>query len=658
MSEPNAPVNKADIIARITALRSSVDLQSQQREAIIKQAQETRKKKEQIQTVLRRIQEEHDAAREALERVTYERNQLDSKTKTESLELESLERELKRLHDKEAIDADYLARLEKFRNSCLDAPWRAENRTDGMGALPHQIEGAIELAVSKRAMLGDKRGLGKTLTSIIWLDFIGATKVIAISPSDTMDNYIREIKRWAPHRNVIKVGKMGKGERDFLLPVLKTVTDFILVLNYEAWRRDDKLIDDLVALKVDTVILDEAHHGKTMTTSTALGIQRLAYTPNECPQCGTDQIERESIFGDWTDNAVCQICGHESKIWEASTVKNVLPMTGTPILNKPQELFPQLRLIQPQTFSTLNDYLRDFCYMTENRHWTWKSGAESNIIKKIGHRYIARDRQSAGIIIPPPTPVLHLITKDEFQLSHPLQFKAYEQVRQFAQLVLDAEENISMSMPIFLSVLMRMRQVLAWPAAIELKKKDPDSGIETVIANLNVHESVKLDKAEELIREINEEGERVVLFSQFKAPLKVLKARLGSRVAIYDGDTPDSIRQQIQLDFDPKTVSDHPSFDAVLCNYRAAGEGLNFNAASQMIILDEEWNPGKQSQAYGRIDRLGQTRETTIHTIRVEKTADQWMADLIQEKTDMIDGFETQASLFQKMVDGLKNGDL
>ena len=77
-----------------------------------------------------------------------------------------------------------------------------------------------------------------------------------------------------------------------------------------------------------------------------------------------------------------------------------------------------------------------------------------------------------------------------------------------------------------------------------------------------------------------------------------------------------------------------------------------------MVILDEEWNPGRQEQALGRIDRLGQRRETQIHTIRVEKSIDTWMKEIIEAKKEIIDGFEAQANITQSMYDALRNGDI
>jgi hypothetical protein len=50
--------------------------------------------------------------------------------------------------------------------------------------------------------------------------------------------------------------------------------------------------------------------------------------------------------------------------WEVKdrrSIKNVIPMTGTPILNRPQELFPLLHLILPEIFVTERQYLNMYC---------------------------------------------------------------------------------------------------------------------------------------------------------------------------------------------------------------------------------------------------------------------------------------------------------
>lgn len=654
-------MNKDEILNKIIKLETELSETKTQSQQLKINANNEKEQVEVQRKVYDEIRAQLDKAAELVQKAADQYNgtrslivDLDRKSRYYTDDLSKLRRELSRLQDTERLQAEYQAKLDEFKEACLNAYWRKENRTDGLGALEHQIDGAIHLAVAKRALLGDKRGLGKSLTSLIYADLMDAQRIILICPSDTMDNFIREIQLWTPHRQVIKIGKMSKAERDFTLPALKSVPQFVVVLNYGAWRKDPELITDLNALKADTVIYDEAHNAKTLSTLAAKGIHNLVFANNTCPSC---RPELANVEIDENDGK-CLDCGHTGFITDFSTVTNVLPMTGTPILNRPQELFPHLRLIDPENFVSEKLYLRDFCTKDYTGRWKWQYGADEQLVKKIGARYVARDRKAAGIIIPPATPIEHLITKEEFKENYPKQYEAYEQVRKYAQLVLDPEQGIAMAMPYMIVVLMRLRQCLTWPAGIVLKRKDPETEIEYVVGRLEVYQSAKLDKAYELISEINDEEESTLAFSMFKDPMYELQSRLGRRSLAYTGDTDDYTKNQAQLDFDPKTAPPNPKWDNLLGTYGAMGTGLNLNRATHAVLLDNAWNPGTEEQAEGRIDRLGTTKDTYIHRIVVEGTIDTWMSTLVKEKKNIIDNFEDQADLYQEVYRALKAGEI
>lgn len=579
-------------------------------------------------------------------------------------DLEKLRRELSRLIDAEQINAKFLAQVDEFKSKCLEAVWRGENREDGYGAFSYQIDGAINLAVAGSALLGDKRGLGKSLTSLIYCDLVEAEKVIIIVPSDTQDNFIRELKMWAPHRNILKLGGQGKMKRDMMLSVLAEEDQWTIVLNYEAWRRDPQLIPDLNALNADTLLLDEAHRIKEMKTATCKGVMDLRFGGNICPNCDNPDVavDRDERSGNIENGAICVSCDYSGPVLEFCSIKRVLPMTGTPILNRPQELFPILKLIDIENFNDLGNFLRDFCRLGIGGQWTWQVGAEDKLIKMIGPRWLSRDRKvlaDQGIKIPDPTLIEHIITRDEMKERYPRQFRAYEEVRQYAQLVFETEKGVgALSIPKYITVLLRLRQVITWPAEIVLRYKDPDNQTVLVERTLDIHESIKLDKAEELAREIIAEGDRVIVFSQFKPPLHELQRRLGDRTVVYDGDTSKALRDEIQLDFDVKTMPENPRWDAVLGNYKAMGVGLNFTGATHMIILDREWNPGMEDQAMGRNDRIGQTKDTFVHMIEVEQTVDAWLSGIIHGKKKMLAGFEEKTNFYQLMREALMRGDI
>lgn len=653
-------MNSEDIVQKLAALRSKRDEQRDEYRQAVEEYKTAAEHTETVRKAYLELRKRHEEATEKSDRAKAIAKAAEREGAKTTEEIDRLERELNRLRDAEAIEEKYRRKVQEMRDKSLEAHWREENRQDGRGAKEYQIDGAIHLAVAEQAICADKRGLGKSLTSLIYADLRDAMKVIAIVPGDTVDNFIREVKLWAPHRSPVKLSRMAKGKRDLLLQSFASgfVPEFFLVLNFETWRRDKTVLDKLIALRADTLIIDEAHHGKDADSIAGSGIQAIRYGMNKCPVCDSPEIKTNSTPKGVVIGGTCRMCGETGEELRFCSIKNVLPMTGTPIMNKPQELFPLLRLVDKKNFPNEKTFLRDFCMMTNGRRWVWQYGAEKQVMDKIGPRFLSRTRESAGVIIPPPAHIIHSIPFEDMERDYPAQAKAYKQARDYAQIVLDPDRKISMSMALFIVVQMRLRQVLTWPGQIELKYKDEETNEEILVAALNVHESIKLDRIERDIKEVIEEGERAVLFSQFKEPLQILQSRLGSRSVVYDGSTRHEVRNQIQLDFDVKTAPREPQWDVVLCNYQAAGEGLNLNCASQMFILDEKWNPAYMTQAYGRIDRLGQTRDTTINTYRVEDTIDEWMAALIATKGDMINGFEQSADVMRDMYQALRDGEL
>jgi SNF2 family DNA or RNA helicase len=286
--------------------------------------------------------------------------------------------------------------------------------------------------------------------------------------------------------------------------------------------------------------------------------------------------------------------------------------------------------------------------------WKFASGGLDKLKYHLQGRYLARDRKAAGVVLPPQEILVHEIDFDSE--LYPLQWKYMQMLKKFNQIVLS--NGKSMTALAAITMILRMRQMNVWPGGIQIKDEE---GYTVFNVGEEVQESIKVDKAVELIEDAGDD--RVVLFSQFKPPLRELQLRLeklGISSVVYDGDTTESIREQVKADFNRSVVGDGPyKWQVVLANYKTGGVGLNFTAATQMIILDEEWNPGKEEQSFARIDRIGQTEETTVHILRVKGTIDTWMAQLIEEKRAIVEGFEREGeSLSQQMLDALNKGEI
>jgi SNF2 family DNA or RNA helicase len=555
-----------------------------------------------------------------------------------------------------ALLEDYNKKAKELDELTATATWREF-------AFDHQITGGKRLAIANRGILGDKRGLGKTLTSLIYLDMSRSKKVLVIAPNDVVPQFEGEIRHWASHRSIMSFAGLNKSARSIIYPMLRNLDAFIITINYEAWRRDKTIIDDLVAAGLDTVILDEAHRAKSFEKLTAQGIVQLVHAWNYCPN-------EQKIINPipWWNNATkrtqtvnavipvaCPDCGATLE----KSVKNVLSMTGTPILNKPQELFTMLHLVDPNRFNKESQFLYDYCYSYAPGKWKFLPGGLERLTDSMSEFFVQRTREDAGINIPPPAITIHELEPDP--IGYPKQYQAYKDLTQAAALVL--EDGTAVNMLYILEIILRERQIMTWPAGVELKIRDtnkdsPTFGEVIDTIRFDVEESQKLDAAVELMKELAEEGERFIAFSKFKAPLYEAKRRLendGYSVTTATGDDPKYHKGQVIQDFDLKTADpDNPRWLGCFATYDAFATGVNLNAARHVIMIDDEWNPGMEDQAIGRIDRLNSVDQANVHIFRVKKTVDTFMASLIEQKRQLTEGFESTISA-KDMLTHLRN---
>jgi SNF2 family DNA or RNA helicase len=327
------------------------------------------------------------------------------------------------------------------------------------------------------------------------------------------------------------------------------------------------------------------------------------------------------------------------------SVKNYMSMTGTPILNKPEEIFSSLHLCRDDLFPDLNEFRYEYCYKTYDGKWMWTTGGESRLVNKIKGMYLRRSIADAGIVLPPQDIQVHDIKLDP--IAYKKQAEILQTLVRDAQIRINEKEAVGINH--VMALITRQRQATVWPGGIKLKYYDKALDIiEEKYVGDEFLESQKLDWACDLMDEFDESGIRYVVFSQFREPLIELGRRRGSKVVEFHGGTPINQRADIKRNFD-RSLGEKPKWNGVLAHYRLGGEGLNLTAATQTIILDEQWSPGMNTQAYKRTQRMGQTEDTGVHIGRLvgKGSLDSWMAELIAEKAKMIEGFDTEITFAQ-----------
>jgi SNF2 family DNA or RNA helicase len=473
-------------------------------------------------------------------------------------------------------------------------------------------------------------GLGKGGTTFTWLKRIRAQRTLLTGPYEITSNLKQEIPKWLDDRPVIDLRGHKKDDRSTVYDLLSHFDSFICLLNLEGWRADTSIINRLVRLQFDSVIVDEAHNINNGRTLYYKGLREIVYAFNKCPRCTqlirptyTCNRKNCSLKGERFPNRWCYKCGNiAAKVTvprcgiclydpmkepsKARSVQHFLAITGTPVQNHPQEWFWLETLWNPNLTSK-KAFLQEHCKVDGAGKHVWTDTGKRRLTRRTAPYYLARTRTDAGIVLPPQS----VITREyEFdQKNYPEQWALYKRVEK--QFKLDiATGTVGITEAVV--QLLRLRQILVWPAGID---------------GINIQKSFKLDLVTGLAEEFLDASQRLVVFSHFKEPLRELERRLGSQSVVYDGDTPQSLRETIRTDFGTADAS-HPQWNVVLCNYRSAGEGLNLVAATQAIVLDKDWSPGRNKQAWARLDRIGQTQATAVHIPTILNTVDVWMDKL------------------------------
>lgn len=70
-----------------------------------------------------------------------------------------------------------------------------------------------------------------------------------------------------------------------------------------------------------------------------------------------------------------------------------------------------------------------------------------------------------------------------------------------------------------------------------------------------------------------------------------------------------------------------------LISIKAGGEGLNLVSASNVMFLDEDWNPQVMRQAEARVHRLGQKKPVTVFKIHSRGTVEEQMIGRLAKKS-------------------------
>ncbi len=202
----------------------------------------------------------------------------------------------------------------------------------------------------------------------------------------------------------------------------------------------------------------------------------------------------------------------------------------------------------------------------------------------------------------------------------PRQQRVYDEIREYYRTRLLSkvrDQGLGRAKIQILEALLRLRQAACHPGLFDAEEKAAPSA--------------KLEILFESLREIRDEGHKVLVFSQFTKFLAILRERLdadGTRYAYLDGRTRDRAAKVAEF-------QDDPDCQLFLISLKAGGLGLNLTAADYVFLLDPWWNPAVEAQAIDRAHRIGQERKVFAYRIIARGTVEEKVLELQESKRQL-----------------------
>jgi len=276
---------------------------------------------------------------------------------------------------------------------------------------------------------------------------------------------------------------------------------------------------------------------------------------------------------------------------------NKLVLTGTPIENSVSELWSQLAFINPGLLGNLQSFSERFVTPIERGKDVHKLQQLKAIIKPF---VLRRTKDQVATELP------EKIEQVVYSNMTEEQAEAYETVKShYRNEILKSikEFGLNKSQFAILQGLTKLRQIANHP----------------ILTNADYSgQSGKFDELIARAETAQQEGHKVLIFSQFVKQLDIYKQHFDSKGWNYcylDGSMSSEQRQQAVQKFQTDE-----NINYFLISLKAGGVGLNLTQADYVFIIDPWWNPAVEQQAIDRSHRIGQTKTVCfIKTINVDE---------------------------------------
>lgn len=302
-----------------------------------------------------------------------------------------------------------------------------------------------------------------------------------------------------------------------------------------------------------------------------------------------------------------------------------LALTGTPIENNAVELWSQFAFLNPGLLGKMEYFKNTFAAKIEQG----KDKEKAEALKNMVHPFILLRKKE---MVAPDLPAKQITTLYcEMEQSQQQVYDYWKE--KFRQEITASiqEKGFNNSRMKIIQGLTMLRQICNHPRLIN----------ESFIG-----ESGKFRLLVEQIKEVLQEGHKILLFSSFVKMLKVFREHFDAekiKYAYLDGSTTNrkEVVEQFQND---------PLIPVFLISLKAGGLGLNLTAADYVFMVDPWWNPAAEMQAIDRAHRIGQNKKVFVYKAITKNSIEEKIVELQESKLDLVKNvISVEESIFKKL---------
>lgn len=417
------------------------------------------------------------------------------------------------------------------------------------GLKSYQVFDVARMLNLKGCLNANPMGYGKTVETIEYIKQSKVEKVLIIAPKSVLEQWASEIEKWWPNCPLGVYVNPSK---------IHFAVD-ICIVNYEKLERMN-----LESTLWDLIVCDEAHRIKNPKSKRSVKLKQIP-------------------------------------------TMYKLALTGTPITNKPNDLFNILHWLNPTYVGeSYWDFVNAFCEVEDSFFGNKIIGLTKDEDKQ---KLLKRILEVASV----RNPDLHL-TKGKQIIDVTIkmtteQGQLYKDVKNlvFSKL----PENMTIANG--LSKLIRLQQVTSNTALYDINKNP------------------KFEWIADLLED--NPDEKIVVFSKFSSTLaslnKFLKDR-GYQVATIVGSLEDRMSEKIKFTT--------PEYRIITGTIGALGTGVDGlqHESSTVVFIDRDWSPAINEQAEDRVNRLGQTKRVNVYNLMCKGSIDYYVGKLLIKKADDI----------------------